>query len=141
MTRKKLRIALCALPISAAALAIGVSQGFGGSNAVIASIQKNSDSCGVTTGNKSIGKVTFSVDKGTIYAAVELRGASPNTTYYVYLYYNYSTTCDWATYSKVQTDSGGNAKKTLSASIGSYHYWFIDAVDTTDNETPSVHLK
>jgi hypothetical protein len=140
MSRKQLRIALCVLPIAATALALGVSQGFGGSSVQTASIQKISDNCGQTTGHKSIGKVTFSAEKGTVYATVELRNASPNTTYTVYLYFNETSSCSYNTSTKIQTDSGGNGKKTLSDSMNGHHDWFVDAVDTTDNENPSVHL-
>jgi hypothetical protein len=137
MANKKARL-LYALPLAAVALVLGVSQSSGGSSVVTASIQKNSDSCGELTGHKSIGKVTFSMVKGTVYATIELRGATPNTNYYAYLYYN--PPCTYNTYTKIATDSSGQARKTISSPSFGYHDWFVDIYDTTDNETPEVHL-
>jgi hypothetical protein len=78
--------------------------------------------------------------KGTVYAKVELHGASPNTSYTLYLYYFTDPGCTSTTSTKLTTDSSGGATKTISSSSFGFHDWFVDVVGATDNENPLVHL-
>ena len=127
------------------ALAIGASQAVArvaGPSNLSTPIEKGAADCGNPTGNKQIGTVKYSRDKGTLRIEVSLKGGTPNAEYVPTLwrpFFIIFPCIPVTTLGKFKTDSGGNGGRvyTVDEPRGEY---FVDVFESgvTDGDNDST---